>query len=124
MYRGKSTAGKMSDFDREAYEDTFSTQCVVGIDKVTFSSTKKLGGKISAGISMYVNGSQICNLPNLGYLQSKSGYYEWDQHTTVKDNTLPVSVPVVVSDKVSIKATITYATGIPLISKGSKGLHS
>ena len=81
MYRGKSTAGKMSDFDREAYEDTLTTECEIRIDEIEFNSSTKIDGKVAAGLSVFLNGSKVYHLAHLGYFKSKSGHYVWNQES-------------------------------------------
>ena len=38
MYRGKSTRGRMNDFDMDKYENTLPTKCNVRIDELEFNS--------------------------------------------------------------------------------------
>ena len=65
----------MYDFDYQAFEDSASLSCQVRIDELAFDSETKLDGKIAAGMTITVNGSQNINLTDLGHFKRESGHY-------------------------------------------------
>ena len=124
MYRGKSTRGRINDFDMNKYEDILPTKCNVRIDEIEFNSPTKLDGKITAGLAVYVNGSQTYKLADLGYFKTKSGHYVWNKDTVTVYKMLPVHVEANVSDEIRVKIWLTQTKGIPFISRERKAIHS
>ena len=124
MYRGKSTRGRMNDFDMDKYENTLNHKCNLRIDEIEFNSSTKLDGKIAAGLVVFVNGSQTYKLSDLGYFKTKSGHYLWNKDTVAVYKMLPVHVEAYVSDEIRVKITLTQTKGIPLINKERKAIHS
>ena len=114
----------MNDFDIDKYKSTLPTKCNVGIDEIEFNSSTKLDGKITAGLMVYVNGSQTYRLADLGYFKTKSGHYVWNKDTVAVYKMLPVHVEANVTDEIRVKIILTQIKGIPFISKERKLIHS
>ena len=99
MYRGKSSGWKIHEFDREEYDKTLSWECVIRIDEIEFNNSKKLDGKIAAGLIVLVNRSGQHCISDLGSFKAKSGPFVWNQKTAVDERMLPVSLHVNVAER-------------------------
>ena len=114
----------MHDFDSQAFENSASLSCQVRIDELAFDSETKLDGKIAAGMTVTVNGSQNINLTNLGHFKTKSGHYAWNEKTAKGEWMLPTKINVNASDKIVVTITLNQKKGIPLLTRDEKEIHS
>ena len=124
MYRGRSTKGRIYDFDQQAYEQTRPLGCQLELHELSLESLSKLEGNISAALSVDINGSQNISLADLGHLKTKSGHYVWNEKTAKRKGMLPTSVTVNESDKIVVRIILKQKKGIPLLNRHEKEIHS
>ena len=108
----------------ELYKDTLTTKFDLRIDEIEFNSSTKIEGKVAAGMSVFVNGSKVYHLADLGYFKTKSGRYVWNQWTAARQGMMPANVSSNVTDQVTVKITLQQTKGIPFINKENNVLHS
>lgn len=121
MYRGKSSAGRMADFEREPFTDSFKAQTTFCVNSIHFNHGKKLSGKLKAALAVFVGLTRI-ELKDLGLLRSESGYFSWDDMETCF---LPLSFPIYATDFVDLKITLLHTAGMSFISRThNKVLHA
>ena len=123
MYRGRSTKGRIYDFDPQAYEQTRPLSCQLELHELSLESESKLEGNISAALSVDINRSQNISLADLGHLKTKSGHYVWNEKTTKRKGMLPTSVTVKESDKIVVRIILKQKK-IPLLNRHEKEIHS
>ena len=120
-HRGKSSAGRMSNFNKDKYNETTDKQCIVSLDSIEFSNRTMLSGTIKASLNIRHNSKIIHNVPSLGDSNKR---YMWNRETVVSYGQLPVSFPVNMNRDTSVEVCLTQVTGIAMFNRQKKPLHT